>query len=371
MNPVRFGIIGLGMGGLHARNLKDGKVPRAVLGAVCDVKPERLKPFADVPQFTSSAEMVRSGMVDVVVVATPHYSHPDLAIEALQAGLHVVVEKPIAVHKSEAERLVRASRPGGPLLGVMLNQRTDPRYRQIRQIMQSGALGNVQRVQWTITDWFRTDVYFRASDWRGTWAGEGGGLLMNQCPHQIDLLQWLFGMPRTVRATCCFGKYHDIEVEDEVTAVFEYPNGATGIFSASTAEAPGVNRLEAAGDRGRLVLEGKRLEWVRNTVDARTFSRTATDGFSVPSTTSEVFTFSDSGPQHVGILKNMTDAILDGTPLLAPGADGLPSVELANAMLFSSVRHQQVELPLSGPAVAGMLAELIELAARRHATRKA
>lgn len=369
MKSVRFGIIGLGMGAVHARNLTDGKVPRAELGAVCDLKPERLRPFDGVPQFADSAAMLRSGAIDAVVVATPHYSHPDLAIAALDAGLHVVVEKPIAVHKAEAERLLRAARPGGPLLGVMLNQRTDPRYRRIREIVQSGALGNLQRVSWTITDWFRTDVYFKASDWRGTWAGEGGGLLMNQCPHQIDLLQWLFGMPRTVRAWCCFGKYHAIEVEDEVTAYFEYPNGATGVFCASTAEAPGVNRLEVAGDRGRLVLEGKRLEWVRNTVDARTFSRAATDGFAVPPTTSEVIAFADTGPQHAGILSNFTNAILDGSPLLAPGADGLPSVELANAMLLSSVRQEQVELPLSGLAVSGMLRELIDQTARRQQAR--
>lgn len=365
MNPVRVGIVGLGMGALHARNLTEGKINGGVLGAVCDMNPERFAAYAGVKQFTQPEAMYKSGAVDAVIVATPHYSHPDLSIAALGHKLHVLVEKPIAVHKLEAERLVRAARPGGPLLAVMLNQRTDPRYRKIRELVQSGALGTLQRITWIITDWFRTEAYYRSGTWRGTWAGEGGGILMNQCPHQIDLLQWLFGMPRAVRAWCSFGKHHAIEVEDEVTAYLEYHNGATGLFVASTAEAPGVNRLEVAGDFGRLTLEGNRLEWVRNAVSAREFSRTTKSGFDIPPNTREMLTFDNAGMQHAGILQNFVDAIRGEAKLIAPGTDGQPSVELANAMLFSSVRGETVELPVSGLAFAGMLEGLKDEAARK------
>ncbi|MDA0577848.1 MAG: Gfo/Idh/MocA family oxidoreductase, partial [Verrucomicrobia bacterium] len=221
---------------------------------------ERMATFPNVKAFAKPEDMYASGTVDAVVVATPHYSHPDLSMAALARGLHVLVEKPIAVHKQEAERLIRAARPGGPLLAVMLNQRTDPRYRKMREIVQGGELGRLQRVTWIITDWFRTDAYYKTGAWRGTWAGEGGGLLMNQCQHQLDLLQWMFGMPRAVRAWCGLGKRHAIEVEDEVTAYLEYADGATGLFVASTGEAPGVNRLEVAGELGRLVQEENRIE---------------------------------------------------------------------------------------------------------------
>jgi len=362
MNQVRVGIVGLGMGGLHARHLVEGKVPRGVLAAVCDLKPDRLAKFPDARHFSSHQEMIRSGAIDAVLVATPHYAHPDIAIDALRQGLHVMVEKPVAVHKIEVERLLAAAAPGGPLLAVMLNQRTDPRYRKMREIIQSGQLGALQRVTWIITDWFRTQKYFASSDWRGTWAGEGGGLLMNQCPHQLDLLQWLAGMPASVRAWCSLGKHHAIEVEDEVTAYLQYPGGATGLFVACTAEAPGTNRLEIAGDLGRLTLEGSRLEWTRNAVSAREFLRTSEALFDAPPSTTETFVIEERGGQHAAIMQNFVEAILDGAPLIAPGRDGLPSVELANAMLLSSERGNTVPVPIDGQEMAETLQKLVSRA---------
>ncbi len=367
MKEVRIGIIGLGMGGVHARHLLEGRVPRGVLAAVCDLNPEQLAKFPEIRHFSEPGAMLASGAVDAVVVATPHYSHPDLTIQVLNQGLHAMVEKPIAVHKAEAQRLLAAARPGGPLLAVMLNQRTDPRYLRIRKMIQDGELGPLQRITWIITNWFRPQAYYDSGGWRGTWTGEGGGVLMNQCPHQLDLLQWLGGMPSAVRAWCQFGKRHRIEVEDEVTAYLEYPNGATGVFVTGTGEAPGVNRLEVAGDLGRITLDGDRFEWVRNDVSAAEFLRTSKDKFTAPPSHVEALAVDGPGGQHAGIMQNFVDAILDGAPLIAPGPEGLASVELANAMLLSSVRDRTVRLPLEAAEVKTMLDELIANAAARRA----
>jgi predicted dehydrogenase len=230
----------------------------------------------------------------------------------------------------------------------MFNQRTDRYYRKIRQLIRDGALGEIRRVNWVITNWFRTEAYYGSSDWRATWAGEGGGVLLNQCPHNLDLLQWMLGQPQRVRAFCHFGKHHVIEVEDEVTAYLEFAGGATGVFIASTGEAPGTNRLEIAGERGKLVYENDRIAFTRNAVPMSEFSRQAKEGFSAPQTRDSAVPAQDHGGQHNEILRNFTDAILDGVPLIAPAAEGIHSVELANAMLYSTWIGRTVELPLDG-----------------------
>ena len=220
---VRMGIAGLGnMGKYHAQLLVDGAVPGCTLAAVCDTDRAVLGAWPGVPAFTGSAEMIRSGLIDAILIATPHYSHTTIGIAALKAGLHVLMEKPLSVHKADCERLLRAHKDSGQIFAIMLNQRTDPYYQKIRQMVQGGELGAIRRVTWTITDWFRTQAYYRSSEWRATWAGEGGGALLNQCVHNIDLYQWIFGMPAAVRSLCQFGRYHDIEVEDAVSAIFEY-----------------------------------------------------------------------------------------------------------------------------------------------------
>jgi predicted dehydrogenase len=346
---VRLGIVGIGnMGSVHARIVLEGRVPGMVLGGLADAEPARCVRFPGVPAFRTSEELIRSGLIDALLIATPHFSHPDVGIAALEAGLHVLVEKPIAVDKAEAERLIAAHRPGSSLVfAAMFNQRTDPRYRRLKALIEEGDLGAIQRINWITTEWFRSDSYYRSGGWRATWAGEGGGVLLNQCPHQLDLWQWLFGMPRSVTATCQFGRFHDIEVEDAVTAVLEYASGVQGVFVATTGEAPGTNRLEVAGEYGKVVIESPaRLQLWRNEVSSVEFCRSTPESFAMPACTRTELHVDDTGPQHAGILRNFVRAIAGEEALIAPAAEGLRSVELANAMLLSTWLDTRIELPM-------------------------
>jgi predicted dehydrogenase len=348
MSKVRVGIIGLGnMGKYHADYLFQGKVNRCELTAVASSNPGKLERYPNLKRFDSGEKLIQSGEADAVLIATPHYSHTTLGMAALGAGMHVMVEKPISVHKADCERLIAAAKARPKrVFGAMFQLRTEPRYKKLKQLIDDGELGQVVRVNWIITDWFRTEAYYASGGWRATWKGEGGGALLNQCPHQLDLLQWLVGMPSCIRGFCQFGRYHNIEVEDNVTVFMEYPNGATGVFITSTGEAPGTNRFEIAGDRGRVVLEAGRMIFTRNEVSMRDFSKTAKTGFARPDLWNIEIPVENAPAQHATVMQNFVDAILDGTPLIVPGAEGINSVEIANAALYSTWTKEAVELPL-------------------------
>ena len=358
MDRVRLGIVGLGnMGSTHIR-VHLPQLPRLELTAVCDTDARRMAPY-DVARFERSEDLVRSGLVDAVLVCTPHYAHTTIGIDAMANGLHLLVEKPVSVHKADAERLVAAHR-SGLVFAAMFNQRTDPRYRKVRDLVRSGELGEIRRASWTITDWFRTAAYYASGGWRATWAGEGGGVLLNQCPHNLDLLQWILGMPARVTAHLGLGRFHDVEVEDQVTAFLEWANGATAVFTTTTGEAPGTNRLEIAGDRGKLVVEDGTTTFWRTRGSVQAFLDADPGSFSTPEVwRCEVPPAPGGGEQHVGILRNFADAILDGAPLVAPAAEGIASVELANAMILSGLQGRAVELPLDAAAYEAFLGTLI------------
>jgi predicted dehydrogenase len=360
MDQVRMGIVGIGtMGSVHARYLLDGMIERATLAAVADIDPAPMEPYAAVQRFSSGSELIHSGTVDAVLIATPHYFHTTLGIEALQSGLHVLVEKPISVHKADCQRLIAAHTNKKQVFAAMFNQRTDPRFKTIKKMIDDGELGAIQRVNWIITDWFRTETYYASGTWRATWKGEGGGVLLNQCPHNLDLLQWMTGMPVRVRGFCTLGKYHTIEVEDEVTAYLEYANGATGVFVTTTGEAPGTNRLEIAGDRGKLVAEGNKVSFIRNEVATSEFNRTSPERFSKPPSSINEIAVQGRGGQHAEVTQNFVNAILDGAPLIAPAEEGIRSVEMANAMLYSSMIGATVNMPLDSAAYEEFLHGLI------------
>lgn len=363
MDHVRIGIIGMGnIGKHHAAYLLDGKVSRCQLTAICSTSPDKLGDYAakGVKVFGDALELIRSKTVDAVIVATPHYQHTTLGIAAFEAGLHLMVEKPISAHKADAEKLIAAHRKNPKLVfGGMFQLRVEPRYEKIRALIRGGDLGEIVRVNWVNTDWFRGEAYYASSAWRATWKGEGGGVLLNQCLHNLDVLQWLLGMPARVRGFCQLGRFHQIEVEDNVTAYLEWPNQATGVFVSSTGEAPGANRFEIVGTRGTLVLENGKLMLTRNAADMIEFSRMAKTGFSKPDAKTEEVPFPNAAAPHAALMQNFVNAICDGESLIAPGAEGIHSVELANAMVYSSLRGETVELPMSGVAWEQKLNQLI------------
>ncbi|HXG47134.1 MAG TPA: Gfo/Idh/MocA family oxidoreductase [Methylomirabilota bacterium] len=369
MKTVRLGLVGLGnIGRYHAGYLLDKKISRCELVAVSDAYAPSLEPYKNRPGlkcFASCEEMIRSGAIDALVIATPHYLHTTLGIDALENGLHVMVEKPISAHKADAERLIACARkhPRQVFAG-MFQMRVEPRYLKIKKLLASPEFGRFVRINWVITDWFRTEAYYASGGWRATWKGEGGGVLLNQCLHQLDMLQWLVGMPKRVRGFCQLGRYHDIEVEDDVTCYMEWANGATGVFISSTGEAPGTNRLEICGTGGKLVVEDNKMRFTRNEADMIEFSRTSKSGFAKPETWNCEIPFEPANNPHGILIQNFVDAILDGAPLIAPGAEGMGSVELANVLLFSSLLGQIIDLPMDGKAWEKKLNELI--ASSRH-----
>lgn len=360
-SPVRLGVVGLGnIGRHHVDRILSGAIPGCALTALCDIDTGKSQLYPSLPFFASQTELIRSGKVDALLIATPHYSHTPLGIEALEAGLHVLIEKPISVHKADCERLIAAHRDKSQTFAVMLNQRTDPYYQKIRQMVQHGELGRIHRIHWTITDWFRSQAYYDSSAWRATWAGEGGGVLLNQSVHNLDLFQWMFGMPHKVRAVCSLGRYHNIEVEDEVSAIFEYYDGTTATFITSTGEAPGINRLEIVGDMGRLVKEGDCLKFHQNSVASSQYIRSTPEGYQTPPVSTIQMKIPNHGEQHTGIIKNFIRAINSGEKLLAPAAEGRHAVELINAMLLSSLQERVVTLPIQSVLYAQLLQDLIK-----------
>lgn len=342
MRKLRMGIVGFGnMGTAHCRGLYAGKAKCVELVAIADTSFARREAareeFPEIPVFETAAEMFESGLIEAVEIATPHYDHTEIAILAFAHGIHVLVEKPAGVYTKQVLEMNTAAEKSGLVFGIMYNQRTNPVYQKIRQLVQSGELGHIKRINWIITNWYRPQVYHDSSTWRSTWRTEGGGTLINQNPHQLDLWQWMFGMPSKVMAHMSFGKYYDIEVEDDVTAYFEYANGTTGVYITSTGEAPGTNRLEIACDMGRVVVENNKIVFERNTISEREFNKITEKPFDTPENWKcEIPVAQDGGTRHMGIFSDFASAVLYGTPLLAPGEEGIKGLTLSNAMHYSA-----------------------------------
>lgn len=366
MDRFRIGIVGLGnMGSGHMKYLTQGEVEGAVLTAVTDMNPTRLRQVADelgerVKPFATPEEMFASGEVDGVLIATPHYDHPQQAIAAFAHGLHVLVEKPAGVYTKQVREMNEAAAASGRVFGIMYNQRTNPLYVKLRELIRSGELGEIRRTNWIITDWYRSQAYYDSGSWRATWAGEGGGVLLNQDPHQLDLWQWTTGlMPTRMRAFCAFGKHRSIEVENEVTAYAEYANGATGVFVTSTCEAPGTNRFEITGDRGKIVIEQDKMAMWQLVVPESEFNRTNTRQFGRPEWTYGEIPIATGLAQHTAITQNWVDAVLKGVPLIAPGEEGILGLSISNAMLLSAWQDDWVDFPVDEELFLAKLQEKI------------
>ena len=370
MNEVRIGIIGIGgMGSNHAKMILSGQVPRLRLTAVADVSQSRLDWAKenlpeDIALFSDGRALIDSGKCDAVLIATPHYFHPEYVVYALEHGVHALSEKPAGVYTKQVRAMNEAAEKSDKVFAIMFNQRTNCVYRKLHEMIESGELGQLRRVNWIITDWYRTQAYYDAAGWKATWDGEGGGVLLNQCPHQLDLLQWLCGLPVKVRAFCHEAKWHDIEVEDDVTAYMEFGNGATGVFVTTTGDAPGTNRLELTFEKAKIVCEYDRLTYDRLTVNERDFCRTEKNGFAKPQTERITVETDGRNEQHAGVLKAFTARILDGTPLIADGTEGIRALMLSNAMFLSSWLDRTVTLPIDEDLF------LAELNKRRSTSKK-
>jgi len=373
MDKVRVGIIGVGnMGSAHAACIHGGKIPGMELGALCDIAEQRREicreRFPEVPVFEQYEDLLADPGLDAVVIAVPHPLHTAVALAALEKGKHVLLEKPADVSVSRARVLNAAAERSGRVFGIMFNQRTNDLFRRAREIVQSGGLGALKRSVWIITNWYRSQRYYDSGSWRATWSGEGGGVLLNQCPHQLDLWQWIVGMPSEVTAFCDVAKYHDIEVEDDVTILTRYPGGATGAFITTTGEYPGTNRLEITGTLGKLVLEEGKLKWWRLLEDEAQVRFSAdTNSPQIPMEYQEIL---PEYPEtaHAGILQDFCDAVRFGTPLLAPGCEGIRELTISNAAYLSAWQGSiPVKLPFDEGAFDAELARRRDISGRKEA----
>ncbi len=382
---IKIGVIGVGnMGSGHAMMFSDGRCPEFELAAICDINPARLEAVAnsvkaarekagiEAPElrlFTNAEEMLDSGLIEAVTVAVPHYDHPKYVIAAIKRGIHVVCEKPAGVYTKAVREMIRvADEHPDVVFAMMFNQRTNPVYKKMKEIIASGELGAIKRVNWIITTWYRPQGYYDSGDWRATWSGEGGGVLLNQCPHQLDLWQWICGMPCRLDAKLHYGKWHNIEVEDDVTAYVEYPNGATGVFITSTGDAPGTNRFEILCDGGRLICEGEsHLYMTKLEVKESEFRNNAPNVFASPKGHTEEVDISDCGQnlQHVGVFNAFAGKLLRGTPLIADGREGINGLTISNAMHLSSWTGGPVDLPFDEDLYKAELDKRVATSCRR------
>ena len=355
MAKIKLGIIGIGnIGAAHVKTVTGGHVPDIELAAVADCLVER-RTWAfeflgsDFPVFESGEELIKKSTADAVLVVVPHYLHPEISIMALKAGLHVLCEKPAGVYTKQVRLMNEAAAGSSKVFAMMFNQRTNIYYKKMKELVSEGGFGGLIRASWIITNWFRTQAYYSSGGWRGTWDGEGGGVLLNQCPHQLDLFQWICGLPVRVRAFCHNGKFHDIEVEDDVTSYFEYPNGATGTFITSTGEAPGTNRFEISLEKGKMVNEGGNdLTLYRLETSLRDFCKTSQEKFASPACVVEKPEFEkpeNSGGEHAAVMRSFAGRILRGEPLTAEGREGISALTLSNAMHLSSWLDKTIEIP--------------------------
>ncbi len=377
MENVRYGVIGIGnMGTSHSGWLAGGKIPGATLTAVCDIDEKRRawakENLPEVAVFEDYKELLDSSLVDAVIIAVPHYLHPEMAIESLKRNINTMVEKPAGVYASQIREMnAEAEKHPDVKFAMMFNQRTNPLYQKVKEILDAGTIGELRRVTWIITSWWRTQKYYDSSAWRATWAGEGGGVLVNQAPHQLDLLQWLCGMPSLMEAHLKYGSHRDITVEDDVTAYFEYPNGATGTFITCTHDALGTDRLEIHGDNGKIIITDSKCVTVKkmdkpedvwnHELDFRQMLALVKGQTQQKLYTEETFECPENwDQQHIDVLINFTNAIAKGEELIAPGAEGVKAVEIANAMFLSDWLGHAVTIPVDDELFYAKLQEKVQ-----------
>jgi predicted dehydrogenase len=351
MDKVRLAVIGIGnMGSAHAKAIFDGKISNATLSCVADIDEDKLKwageAFGEkVARFRDYNELLSSGLADAVIIATPHYLHPVIAIAAFNKGFHVLTEKPAGVDTTEVEAMNEAASASGKTFAIMFNQRTDSLYLKLARSVREGKLGTIKRFVWIINNWYRTQAYYDSASWRASWNGEGGGALLNQCPHNLDIWQWILGVPDTLKAFCHEGRFHDIKVEDDVTIYAEYKSGASAVFITSTGEFPGTNRLEISGTKGKAVVENGKLEFFILDDDERNICFSSDEAMPKAHYSEEIIEAQKAEDGHILIIRNFVNNILFGEELIAPGEQGIKSLQISNAAYLSTWTNSEVSVP--------------------------
>lgn len=363
MNNVRIGIIGFGaQGSTYAGFISEGKVKNLTIGAICDTDPEKKlickASYPDIPFYDDYLEMLESGDVDAIVTTVPHLLHTEIGKVALSKNIHTLLEKPADIYASKVREIntIADTKPD-VTFAIFFNQRTNPLYQKLKSLIDSGEIGEIRRTNWIITTWWRPQAYYNQSSWRATWTEEAGGVLVNQAPHQIDLLQWICGLPKKVFANIKYGYQRDIAVDDDVTTILDYGNGATGMFITCTHDIIGTDRLEITGDKGKILVEDSK----KMTITRLKQSETSINHTMTWAEASEIFKGNGLqdiydqeviefesvwGEQHINVLENFAANIIDGTPLIASGRDGISGVSLVNAIYLSSWLGEEVSLPV-------------------------
>ena len=363
MNTVRIGIIGIGnMGSAHALSIYQGKVKNLVLTAVCDIDESRLegakKTFGkEVSIYSDYHLLIKSGLVDAILIVTPHNLHPYIAMESFRAKLHVLTEKPAGIDAMHVRKMNEEAKASEKIFAIMYNQRTNPLFARLKEIVDAGELGEMKRFIWIVSNWYRTQAYYDSATWRASWNGEGGGVLLNQCPHNLDIWQWITGMPIRIRSSCKYGHYHSITVEDDVTILAEYVGNATAVFITSTGEYPGTNRLEYSGTKGKAVIEDGKLKIYKLDSDEREIRFNSNEGSPSIDINYEEFAQLEPETGHIGILQNFTNAILYGEALLSPGTEGIKGLTISNAAYMSDWMDRWIDLPMDEQLFRQMLSE--------------
>ena len=360
---MKTAVIGVGnMGSKYASLLYEGKIDGMELAALTRMRSpysEMLKPAVDsgIPVFDSADEIFAAldkGDLDIdsVVIATPHISHEDIAIKAFAHGLNVLTDKPSGVYSRQARNMDEAAAKSGKVFSIIFNQRTSPIYKKLKEILESKRYGELKRVNWIVTDWYRPEKYYKLSSWHATWKKDGGGVLLNQAPHNLDLIQWLFGMPVKVQGFCKEGHFHNIEVEDDVTAYFEWDNGATGVFITSTGEAPGSNRLEISLEEATIICENDRLKigetFPEMQMKEPEYRALSTDYFRKISGTWSELVFEKEKASYEKVLQRFSDECNQKGTGIAKGSDGRKSLMISNAIYLSSWEKKMIDIPEFG-----------------------
>ena len=352
---IKYAVVGIGrMGHIHAMNLYSSMVDGATLVAVCDIDDNKLKRFKlsapEVLTFGNYKELIAID-IDAVIVATPHYQHGEITRYFLENNISVLSEKPQCVSITESKLINECAEKSGALYGIMYNQRTNPVYARAKEIISSGLLGDIRRVEMVVTHWYRSQFYYNQGGWRASWRGEGGGILINQCVHQLDILQWLVGMPKSIRAKCKTVN-RSISVENDVTAVLEYDNGAMGVFVASGHELSGTNRLEIAGSNGKIVIDDFNLKFIQYAHSEVEVNACVTAGYGKVETTVERISYSgeyrdrdEKYGQQLRVVEAFTNALSEGSQLIADGKEGINALTIINGIYLSNYINQSVEIP--------------------------